>query len=71
MFDLETHKWAIVEPSDASAPTPKPRAGHSASFHGTSMFILGGKDDENCKLGDFWKFDVTTRAWTNLETATG
>ena len=66
-FDLETHKWALVEL--ASEDAPKPRAGHSASYHDECMYIFGGKDDDNMKLNDFWKLDLVQRKWTCIETA--
>lgn len=50
---------------------PKERAGHSAVLYENSIYIFGGKDDENFKLNDLWKFDLAARTWTNLETATG
>lgn len=70
-FDLEQHKWSLVEPADPRAPLPKERAGHSAVLYENSIYIFGGKDDENFKLNDLWKFDLAARTWTNLETATG
>jgi len=56
-FDLETHKWAMIDPISTVEPTP--RAGHSACFYNDCMYVFGGKDDDNCKLDDFWKFDMT------------
>ena len=70
-FNLETHKWALIEPADARAPCPKPRAGHSAILHNNCMYVFGGKDDDNGKLNDLWKFDLAANSWTNIETATG
>ena len=52
---------------------PCPRAGHSAVIRynkdsGDHMYIFGGKDDENCKLSDTWKFNLDTFEWTHIET---
>lgn len=66
MFEVETHKWSVIEPADEGAARPKPRAGHSATLKGTKMYIYGGKDDENLKLNDLWVFDLTTKKWTEL-----
>ena len=44
-FDLETHKWALVESYGGDEPTP--RAGHSATFYNNCLYVFGGKDDEN------------------------
>ena len=30
------------------------------------MYIFGGKNDENEKLNDTWKFDFGTRSWTEI-----
>lgn len=49
-FDTDLHKWRLLEPADSEAPTPKPRAGHSAAISKGKMYIHGGKDDENEKL---------------------
>ena len=31
------------------------------------MYIFGGKDEENNKLNDTWKFNFNTREWTEIE----
>ena len=35
------------------------------------MYIFGGKDDENFKLDDFWRFDMTSKTWTLIESISG
>jgi hypothetical protein len=30
------------------------------------MYIFGGKDDENNKLSDIWKFDFKKNCWTEI-----
>jgi hypothetical protein len=30
------------------------------------MYIFGGKDDENNKLDDLWKFNFLTKEWTEI-----
>ena len=42
---------------------PCERSGHAAVIYEGSMYIFGGKDDENSKLNDLWKFDLTTKTW--------
>jgi hypothetical protein len=32
------------------------------------MYIFGGKDDENLKLSDTWKFNLSTLEWSLIET---
>lgn len=49
--------------------SPIPRAGHSAivkydDADGDKMYIFGGKDDENTKLNDVWRFNFRTCQWS-------
>ena len=30
------------------------------------MFVFGGKDDDNNKLNDTWKFNFNTCIWTQI-----
>jgi len=51
---------------------PCERVGHSAVMkndpeNGDCMYIFGGKDEENNKLNDTWKFNFTTLQWTFIE----
>lgn len=39
------------------------RASHSASIYGDKMYVFGGQDDDNNKLGDLWEFDMASSAW--------
>ena len=32
------------------------------------MYIFGGKDDDNNKLNDVWKFNFGTREWSEITT---
>ena len=63
VFDLELHQWSTCA---FSGVAPKPRAGHSAVLYQGSLYIFGGKDDENKKLNDMWKFDISARVWTEI-----
>ena len=65
-FDVEHLTWQLVEPADERADKPKPRAGHSATMINECLYVFGGKDDENEKLNDLWKFDINLRKWTQL-----
>ena len=67
-FDLVTHKWENICPADANAKTPIERAGHSMNLIDTSLYIFGGKDEDNTKLKDLWKFDLENCVWTELVT---
>lgn len=62
--------WTKIVPKNDKFPCP--RAGHSASIRiderkGDCMYIFGGKDDENNKLDDLWKFNFSTKEWTEIK----
>ena len=40
-------------------------------MHENCLYIFGGKDDENAKLNDLWKFDMETLTWTELVAVNG
>ena len=66
-FNTNTWEKAVNKGTDA----PCPRAGHSAVInstnqHGDFMYIFGGKDDDNNKLNDTWKFDFFKGIWTQI-----
>lgn len=66
-YKFDSNEWEIVQPRVPNAP--QPRVGHSAvvkldSENGDCMYIFGGKDDENNKLNDVWKFNFLSREWS-------
>lgn len=65
VFDFTTDKWEKeIEANDLpNKVAPKPVAGHSAQVFEDSMYIFGGKDNENEKIKDFWKFDFKMNQW--------
>jgi N-acetylneuraminic acid mutarotase len=72
-YHFKMNQWEKVEAKSKQVPCA--RAGHSAviRYHdkqGDHMYIFGGKDDENCKLSDTWKFNLDTFEWTQIYTAT-
>ena len=54
----------LSDGSDKSGPVA--RASHSASIYGDKMYVFGGQDDDNNKLGDLWEFDMASSAWRQL-----
>lgn len=70
-FSFHTSTWEKIEPL-ANSAIPSPRAGHSA-VHALDkdgsdiMLMFGGKDDENQKLSDLWRFSFKTFTWDLLE----
>ena len=65
-FDAETRVWSLLEPANTGAPAPSERAGHAAVMHEGDLFVFGGKDDDNQKLNDLWRFNMADRTWTQL-----
>ena len=44
------------------------RVGHSAVIYKDEMMLVfGGKNEENEKMNDLWKFDLSSKTWTKLE----
>lgn len=54
---------SISKGSPPSKTCPIERNSHSAVADGTSIYVFGGQDDENNKLGDLWEFNTTTKQW--------
>jgi hypothetical protein len=51
---------------------PSARAGHTAvvakNAAGTSfMYVFGGKDNQDNKLNDLWKLNLSTEKWECVE----
>lgn len=68
-YDFSKNTWSKI--ANAGKDVPLPRAGHSAvikydDINGDCMFIFGGKDDDNNKLNDTWKFNFKSAAWTQI-----
>jgi N-acetylneuraminic acid mutarotase len=68
-YNFNTNKWTWMAYEGKVAPCP--RAGHSAVIKidqtsGDCMYIFGGKDDDNNKLNDTWKFNLKTSTWTQI-----
>lgn len=67
LYNFKQNEWEMVQVQ--STKNPCPRVGHSAVIRydgegGDCMYIFGGKDDENNKLNDVWKFNFDTLQWS-------
>lgn len=75
VYHLDTKKmeWThLATKSDKkNVKLPRARSGHASVLldDNQTMVIFGGKDDENNKMNDLWKFDVQTREWTEMQVA--
>lgn len=63
---MKENKWETVQPNNAAKALPSMRAGHTATTYGDSMFIFGGKDQDNNKLNDLWEFNFSTYLWEQI-----
>lgn len=71
-YSFTGNTWEQILPCKGS-PMPPPIAGHSAVIAkdpetgADIMVVFGGKDDENMKLNELWKFDFSLFCWAKLE----
>ena len=45
---------------------PCVRASHSNVIHNNKLYVFGGQDDDNNKLGDLWTFDLGSKQWAEV-----
>ena len=69
-YFFQDAKWAKV-PLKAGSLVPKPRSSHSAVIHQGGMWIFGGRDDDNNKLNDLWRYDIAANTWQEIKPADG
>ena len=62
-FNTKSGKWETKNTTNA----PPERSSHSAIIKDGKMYIFGGKDIENNKLGDFWVYDITSNEWNQIK----
>ena len=56
-YHIENKTWELL--SDPQQESPMPRVGHSAIIYKDEMMLIfGGKNEENEKMNDLWKFDL-------------
>ena len=63
-FLFQENRWVKV---NATGVRPSPRSGHASVIHQSSMWVFGGKDDDNRKLNDLWRFDLGTNVWQEIK----
>lgn len=56
-------------PADAAAPSPAPRTAAALAHcpHSRAAFMYGGEGEGGALLGDLWRLDLGTMAWTRLD----
>ena len=65
-YDLQLNRWTLEGPF---ATAPPPRAGHAAASREYSLFVYGGRTDEDIGLAldlraAVWEYRSHLRAWT-------
>jgi hypothetical protein len=63
IYSFEGPAWIRVKPK---GPIPEARNGHSACIYKGHMYIFGGRNNENKKLNDIWKFNLQSREWHEI-----
>lgn len=77
-YHFETGEWTELDAGDYFITDPKyhknhagekpvPRIGAGIIYHNQSLYLYGGHDEQNEKLEDLWKFDLTTNQWSIIE----
>lgn len=63
-YNFASSQWRELVKKSIAAPTE--RCNHTAVCYKDSLFVFGGINNENEKLGDFWRFDLKTHQWEDL-----
>lgn len=68
-YDPAQSSWSIISPAEPEQPYPPARSYHCMADDGkTSIFVHAGCPTDG-RLSDLWKFDTSSRAWTQLPSA--
>jgi hypothetical protein len=66
-YDLAADTW---EPVVGTSDEPPPRSGHVAAWvEDVGLVVVGGRGSDGGALGDVWRFDPTTGAWSRIRVA--
>ncbi|KAJ4366209.1 hypothetical protein N0V83_007845 [Neocucurbitaria cava] len=63
-FDVARSSWSKIMPADSSKPYPPARSYHCSTSDGENVFFVHAGCPAKGRLSDLWKFDVSTRTWT-------
>ncbi|CAE6540798.1 unnamed protein product [Rhizoctonia solani] len=58
--------WEQIEVASGSS-SPLERFGHTMVGYENGLYMFGGKHCEHRSFNDTWRFDMTTRVWSELE----
>ena len=72
-FDLKSRVWIPLDKGDIDGGhmsteimKPTPRVGASLTFWKQQLYLFGGHDDNNEKINEFWKYDLSTNSWSKI-----
>lgn len=66
-YDARAGRWeALAGVAPGDAPAPSPRAWPTVWRAGDQLYVFGGVEAGFRTLNDLWRFDVSTRTWTQL-----
>ena len=74
-YDLGKEEWKLLHPGDYKLDEakqnkkkiPSPRIGAKmVQIDATTIYIHNGHDNDNEKISDMWKFDITSNQWTEI-----
>ena len=66
-YDILRSAWTELSAYSEGVP-PSPRTQLGFAEYGGSLYVFGGKDNENSVLQDTFRFDIATMVWTELTT---
>ena len=62
-FNPTNYLWEKI-PFHEEEDIPKPRSGHSMTFHNGEIYFFGGKIGNIFEVNEFWKFDLASNKFT-------
>jgi hypothetical protein len=67
-FDTGSSAWALASADNSSASFPLQRSFQSMASIATSLYVLGGSDENAVNHNDVWVFDTLSNVWLSLKT---
>lgn len=61
IFEIPSESWEVLQLNG-----PQSRSNHSASIYKNFLYIFGGLDEDHSALNDFWKLNLETWHWSQI-----
>ena len=71
MINSQTLSSKCLVANEESAVAPLARASLSGVCYNEKLYVFGGQDDDNNKMGDMWEFDTVNNSWSKIEATEG